>query len=217
MFKFDHRSRPGIEAAPRSAIHVVDDDPPVCDALSAFLRAEGFAVVTHGSGTALLDGLDGQAPDCVVMDVRMPGRDGISIYEELHRRLPEVPVILITGDGDIPLAVAALKAGVRDFLEKPFAPEALLDSIAQALAALPVPSPDRVAARETVGALTHAEHRVLRRMLLGETNKEIARRLGNSPRTIEVHRARLMAKLGANSLAEALRTALAAGVDARDG
>lgn len=124
-------------------------------------------------------------------------------------------MILITGDGDVPLAVRALKDGASDFLEKPFEPQALLDSVRLALRDRPEAGFGRAAAAAKLRRLTAREHEVLERLVAGDTNKAIARRLGASPRTIEIHRARVMAKLSANSMAETVRIALNAGIESR--
>lgn len=191
-------------------VYVVDDDPAVRGSLGSLLRIEGYSVRTFPSGEKLLAVLEELDPGCVVMDVRMPGMDGPEVQGSLAQTRPDLTVILITGDGDIPLAVRALKAGAADFLEKPFEPDALLESIRIALSGTgAAPEMDEAAAR--LGLLTTREQEVLGQLIAGDTSKEIARTLGGSPRTIEIHRSRVLDKLRARNVAEAVRIALSGG------
>ena len=196
----------------RRAVHVVDDDASVRDALRVLLETEGYAVRVFPDGEAFLQDAPLLPVGCVVMDVRMPGLDGVEVQEQLRRARPDLAVVLITGDGDVPLAVKALKRGAVDFLEKPFEPDALLASVRAALDTPPVDRREQEAraARELLARLTPREREVLDALVTGASNKEIAKSFGNSPRTVEIHRARIMAKLQARSLAEALRIALSA-------
>ena len=194
------------------AVHVVDDDDAVRRALAMLFRSAGIPVQTHPSGSAFLEALSSLREDavgCVLADVRMPGLDGL----ELMRRLKEGgfrrPVVVMTAHGDISMAVRAMKAGAADFIEKPFEDEALLAAVD---AALKTPQFSGAAgaddAAERIAALSPREREVLDLLMAGKPNKHIARDLGLSPRTVEVHRARLMARLGVGSLAEALRLAV---------
>jgi two-component system, LuxR family, response regulator FixJ len=187
-------------------IYVVDDDQAVRDSLSLLLKVEGFDVSTFASGQELLDNLDVISTGCVVMDIRMPGPDGISVQKQLAMLRPGLAVILLTGEGDIPLAVRALKNGAVDFFEKPFDPNVLLSSIHSALAAQHL-NADNAESLARLRQLTEREREVLDQLVAGHTSKEIARAFHGSPRTVDVHRARILTKLGARNVAEAVRIA----------
>ena len=212
---------PGDDAASdRKVAHVVDDDAAVRRSLALLLRSAGFAVQAYESGEAFLKAADAAAPadglpfGCVLLDLRMPGMDGLAVQREMAARGLGLPVVVVTAHGDVPLAVQAMRAGASDFIEKPYDGEAIIQA---AEAALARGDEDRARAREgaeaaaRVAALTPRERDVLQGLLAGRQNKVIARDLGISPRTVEIHRANLMDKLGVQSLSEALRTALAAG------
>ncbi len=193
-------------------IHVVDDDEAVRDSLRMLLESAGFAVRTHVSATAFLAAAGKLDGGCVVTDVRMPEMDGL----ELQRRLTELgnrmSVIVMTGHGDVPIAVEAMKAGAVDFLEKPFGDEQLLAAVRSAVAASQRAQQEQESAAATaarLGSLTHREREVLDRLVMGKANKVIAYELGASPRTVEVHRARVMEKMGVRSLPELVRMTLA--------
>jgi two-component system response regulator FixJ len=199
-----------IDLAP---VHIIDDDDAVRDSLAVLLDSAGLPVRTYASATEFLALAPGLAGGCVLTDVCMPGLDGLA----LQRRLTEVgvtlPVIVMTGHGDVPIAVAALKAGAVDFLEKPFDDERLITAVRVALAAggdarRHAASVAEVAVR--LASLTKREREVLDLLVAGNPNKTIAYDLGASPRTVEVHRARVMEKMGARSLAELVRMVIAA-------
>jgi two-component system, LuxR family, response regulator FixJ len=201
-------------------VHVIDDDEPVRRAIAMLLRSAGVPAATHPSGLAFLDALPALGEEgvgCVLTDVRMPGLDGVELLRRLGERGFGWPVVVMTAHGDVPTAVRAMKAGAADFVEKPFDDEALLAAIEAALAA-PGPPPgaagtaDPAAAEAAarVAALSPREREVLDRIMAGKPNKTIANELGLSPRTVEVHRARLMARLGVGSVAEAVRLAVRA-------
>lgn len=204
---------------PEEIVFVVDDDAAVRGSLRALLEAVEFRVEDFSSADAFLDACDPPRPGCLVVDVRMPGMDGIELQEELARRHIELPVIVITGHGDVPLAVRAMKAGAIDFIEKPFDDRVLIDSIRDALSFLRnLKSRTNFshAATERVDGLTKRERQVLEHLVAGRPNKIIAHDLGISPRTVEVHRANLMEKLQTRSLSGLVRIALEAGVPSVD-
>jgi two-component system, LuxR family, response regulator FixJ len=188
-----------------ATVHVVDDDDAVRESLVFLLETAGHAVRSHASATECL----AQAPrtdvGCVITDVRMPEIDGLELQQRLAAAGCGLPVIVITGHSDVPMAVRALKAGAVDFLEKPFDDNQLLSAVGQAVDACRKAAGASAAARaagEKLGRLTAREREVLDAMVAGHASKEIARALGVSPRTVEVHRARVMEKMGARSVQE---------------
>jgi two-component system, LuxR family, response regulator FixJ len=198
-------------------VFVVDDDAAVRESLRLSLKLAGRAVEVFESATAFLasDALDRNG--CVITDIRMPDMDGLALQEELSKRKSHLPVIIITGHGDIPLTVRAMRAGAVDFLEKPFAREALLASIARALdigVRKAKAAGDAHDIRGRIASLTPREREVFDLVVAGKQSKVIAHELGASPRTIEVHRARMMTKLKAQSLQDLVRMAIAAGAGA---
>ncbi len=207
-------------AAPADAtIHVVDDDAPARDSLLLLLSVHRRGARGFASATALLAAALTLEPGCVVSDIRMPEMDGLELQRRLAALRPDLPVILMTGFADVPLAVAAMRAGERDFLEKPVSAARLLRSSAAALAeaaAGPAGSPrpppaEQIALRARLDLLTPRERAVMAEMLHGHPNKAIARILGISHRTVEIHRGRVMAKLAVDNLPDLLRLAQAAG------
>lgn len=201
-------------------VFVVDDDADVRDSLAALLAADGFPVRTFGAAKDLLDSRSADWRGCVVADVRMPDMDGLALQEELKRLNCSLPVIIMTGHADVPLAVKAMKAGAVDFLEKPFDHEQLVASIRRAFqeggdTLVQSQAAESVAAR--LSQLTEREREVLVLVVAGRANKEIARELGISPRTVEIHRAHVMEKMEVSSLAELVRLTMSvtAGPSAR--
>ncbi len=195
-------------------IYVVDDDEGVRDSLAALLEADGFRVVAYASAEAFLkrDGIDADA--CLLADVRMPGMDGLELLGRLADQRRVLPVIMITGHGDVPMAVRAMKLGAVDFIEKPFDPEVILASVREALrAASARPSGADEEVQRRLQQLTPRERDVLEHLVVGRSNKEVALQLGISPRTVEIHRARLMEKMQAENLAQLVRMAIAVGID----
>ena len=193
---------------------IVDDDDDVRDSLCALLQSAGFAVRDFSSARALLDEED-LTGACLIADIRMPDMDGLTMQEELTKRGSTLPVIIVTGHGDVPLAVRAMKAGAADFIEKPYDDEDLLASVRRAvdLKRLAPHLPEAEAAGiELIDSLTPRERDVLEHVIAGRPNKLIAFELGISPRTVEIHRAHLMEKMKAGSLPELVRVAFAAGV-----
>ena len=199
----------------KSVVHVVDDDPAMLDSLTFLLDVNGFVPKAYESANAFLAGAAIKLPTCVVSDIRMPGLSGIELVRELKGRGTACPVILITGHGDVALAVEAMKAGAVDFIEKPFDDQVLLEAIRAALAAHPASQGDggaKKAAEARLADLSPRERDVLRGLVAGKINKVIAHELSISPRTVEVYRANLMAKTGARSMSELMRIALTAGL-----
>ncbi|MGL4242484.1 MAG: response regulator transcription factor [Beijerinckiaceae bacterium] len=190
-------------------VFVVDDDPAVRDALSMALRAEGYQVEAFQDARALLDIVRLRAPAAIVLDVMLPDQSGLDILKQLKSEAYPAPIVLISGHGDIPMAVEGIKLGAFDFIEKPFSMDALLNQLKSAISAQ--------ARREQAGSsdidlghiggsqLTPREREVLREIATGASSKEAGRILGISPRTVEVHRARIMDKLGARNAADLMR------------
>jgi two-component system response regulator FixJ len=192
-------------------VHVVDDDDAVRDSLTLLLESAGLAARTYSSATALLASPP-KPPGCVLTDVRMPDMDGLTLQRHLAESGVRLPVIVMTGHADVPLAVEALKAGATDFLEKPFEDTQLLAAVSRAITASQrIHDEDSaiaaIAAR--IATLTPREAEVLQLLVEGLPNKTIAHDLGSSPRTVEVHRARIMEKMAARSLAELVRMTIA--------
>ncbi len=201
---------------PTSAVvHVIDDDEAVRHSLAFVLATAGLAVRVYESGSAFLAARETLQPGCIVSDVRMPGIDGLQLLRKLRELGVNLPVIIITGHADVPLAVEAMKAGAADFIEKPFDDEVLLHAIRIALDGYEAAS-DRRAEQVEISAkldqLSPREREVLDGLLAGYPNKTIAYDLKLSPRTVEVHRANIMAKMGAGSLSSLVRMALTAKV-----
>ena len=196
-------------------VYVVDDDEAVRDSLSMLLESKAYAVRSFGSAPEFLAAAPSLPVGCLIADIRMPEMDGLELQQHLIDRSLQFPLIVITGHGDVSLAVRAMKAGAVDFIEKPFASEAILNSLDTALARSSIPSeqdPTAVAAATKLALLSPREREVLEGLLAGLPNKTIAYDLAISPRTVEIHRARVMDKMGARSLSELVRLALAAGV-----
>ncbi|WP_332770165.1 response regulator FixJ [Phenylobacterium sp.] len=197
-----------------AVVHLIDDDEAVRDSLAFLLTTAGIASRTYESAVTFLDQLAGAAPGCVVTDIRMPDMNGLELVRRLKDRGASHPIIVITGHGDVPLAVEAMKAGVVDFLEKPFDDDALLGSIRAALAIggqATQASEERRKFEAMLAALSPRETEVLKGVLAGKQNKVIAFELGISARTVEVYRANVMTKTSAGSLSELVRMALLAG------
>ena len=198
-----------------TAIHVIDDDEAVRHSLAFLLGTTGFPVRAYASGEEFLCKASDLRAGCVLTDVRMPGMDGLALQRRLADIGVRLPVIVMTGHGDIPIAVQALKAGAVDFIEKPFDEDVLLAAVRNALAASRrdlerKAEAGRIAAR--LERLTPRELQVFHRLVAGQQNKAIAHDLGASPRTVEVHRGRIMEKMAARNLSELVRMALVAGV-----
>jgi two-component system, LuxR family, response regulator FixJ len=196
-------------------VHVIDDDQAVRQSIEFLLRTAGMMARTYESASAFLNALPTIESGCIVTDVRMPGISGIDLLRRLGEMQVKMPVIVITGHGDVPLAVEAMKVGAVDFLEKPFDDELLLGSVRTALNRSQE-NAARGAEREELQArlssLTNRERQVLEGLVAGKPNKIIAFDLAISPRTVEIYRANVMTKMAAASLSELVRMALVAGV-----
>jgi two-component system response regulator FixJ len=199
-------------------VHIVDDDEAVRRSLAFMLSSAGLAVRLYDSAGAFLDGLDNLQCGCLITDVRMPEMTGIELLHRIKERAPCLPAIVITGHGDVPLAVEAMKAGAIDFIEKPFNEEAILDAVKTALEQSGEGEDgDLAAVTARVASLSERERQVLEGLMAGHANKVIAATLGISPRTVEVYRANLMAKMQAKNLSELIRMAILAHVPAPSG
>lgn len=195
-------------------IVIVDDDDAVRDSLSAVLEAEGWRTRTFPSGDAALADLDATGVGCLIVDVKMPGIDGLELQRQLHARGIQTPIVIMTGHGDIPLAVQAMKDGAFDFIEKPFDNAVLLASIRAALRANQRTAAEKdvaTAAANKLERLTPREREVLDLLVAGLANKQIAYQLGISVRTVEIHRARVMEKTNTRNVSQLVRLALDAG------
>jgi two-component system response regulator FixJ len=191
-----------------AVVHLIDDDEGVRQAVAFLLTTSGFAVRVYESAVVFLDALPSVQPGCVVTDVRMPGMDGLALQRELKNRDISLPVIVITGHGDVPLAVEAMKAGAIDFIEKPFNDESLLSAIRVAIDRHGRDSrrSDEISAiKGRLASLSPREREVLDGLIAGLPNKTIAYDLKISARTVEVHRANLMTRMGAHSVADLVR------------
>jgi two-component system, LuxR family, response regulator FixJ len=193
-------------------IHVVDDDPGVRRTLARLLETAGFAVRTYESGMVFIQASAALSEGCVLVDVRMPGMDGLELQARLKDEHFDLPIIMITGRGDVLTAVRAMKGGAVDFLEKPFSDDLLLKTIERTLAARDRDQHRKeiIDAAARIAALSPRESEVLDAVLAGRPNKAIAFELGLSVRTVEVHRARMMDRLGVRQVAEAVRLAVLA-------
>ncbi len=195
-------------------VHIIDDDAAMRDSLMFLLDTAGFRAAASESAQAFLKTVPDATLGCIVTDIRMPDMTGLELIKALNAAGHDYPVIVITGHGDVPLAVEAMKAGVIDFIEKPFDDQVLLDAIGLAFnrrTEQPGSTPERKATQARLDGLSPREREVLGGVVAGKPNKTIAHELGISPRTVEVYRANLMTKMGAASLSELVRMALIAG------
>lgn len=195
-------------------IFIVDDDPAVRDALSVVFSLEGYHVTTFAEGGSFVAAARARAPVCILLDVHMPGRSGLEILKDLNAQHYPAPIFIISGQGDIPMAVDAIKNGALDFIEKPFDADTVVERVREAVQAWALrhegERPEDILSLQFPGhdLLTPREREVLAQIAGGASNKEAGRQLGISPRTIEVHRARIMEKLGAKNAADLVRIVL---------
>ena len=198
------------------ALYIVDDDDAVRDSLEALFVASGYDVRTFGTATDFLKNYEPNNISCLLLDVRMPDADGIDVLEQLAAKGGLPATIMITGHGDVTMAVHALKVGAFDFVEKPFVADGLVERVGAAVRWGKDQQVERLKAsdaQEHLDTLTPREQDVMQQLVIGNANKVIARELGLSPRTVEIHRARVMEKTGADSLSHLVRMALAAGYE----
>jgi two-component system, LuxR family, response regulator FixJ len=197
-------------------VHVIDDDDAARDSLAFLLRTADVSVRTYPSATEFLAAASsGMKVGCVVTDVRMPQMDGLELLRRLRALELTIPVIVMTGHGDIPLAVEAMKAGAADFFEKPFRDDLMLAAVRRVLGLAQqdrAREAERDAVKERLATLSARERQVLEGLVAGKANKNIAFDLGISPRTVEIYRANVMTKMNAASLSELVRMALSAGI-----
>ncbi len=200
---------------PETIIYVIDDDEAVRESLQFLLKTAGMTVRGFDSAKSFLAALPDVRSGCIITDVRMPDITGIDLLRQLKEKGVEVPVIVITGHGDIALAVEAMKIGAVDFLEKPFDDDTLIDAVRASLnrnADAAQRNAELADIRDRLAALSNRERQVLEGLVAGKANKVIAFDLGISPRTVEIYRANLMTKMAANSLSDLVRMAMMAGI-----
>lgn len=196
-------------------VYVVDDTPALCEALCLLLETEGFAAKGFDSPVAFLASVDASSTGCLLLDMRMPEMDGLAVMAQLTQRGANLAVIVMTGFGDVPTAVEAMKHGAIEFLAKPIGDAQLMSAVRRALAVADEgkEARDEVAnVQSRIGTLTSRERDVLGHIVAGSSNKDTARKLDISPRTVEIHRRRVMEKMQADSLSHLVRMALQAGV-----
>lgn len=196
----------------KPVIDIIDDDEAMRHSVAFLLHVQGFESRQHESANAFLTSAEGRGADCIITDVRMPDMTGLELVRKLKADGVASPVIVMTGHGDISLAVEAMKAGVVDFIEKPFANETLISAVHEALSRGHDRQDARADAEQRLEALSPRERDVLAGVVAGKVNKVIAHELEISPRTVEIYRANLMAKSGARNFSELMRIALAAGL-----
>jgi two-component system response regulator FixJ len=196
-------------------VHIVDDEEPVRKSLAFLLTMTGFTVRVHESASSFLAAAKTVGKACLVTDLRMPDMSGVELLEKLKATGASIPAVVITGHGDVPMAVAAMKAGALDFIEKPFEDEALVEAIKRAASQLeetPATIVDTATLRARLDSLSERERQVLSAVVAGLPNKTIGFDLGISPRTVEVHRANIMSKMQARNLPELVRMSIAMGL-----
>lgn len=200
-----------MTAETSATVFIVDDDAAIRDSLQLLLKSAGLKVVCYESAERFLDTYDAELNGCLLLDVRMPGMSGLELQRELNRRNSLLPVIIMTGHGDVPMAVEAMKAGAMDFIEKPFADEDLLTRIQNSVERQQrelAEHADDLEVLQRLSLLTPREREVMDLLAKGKLNKVVAAELDISPRTVEVHRARIMEKLQVKSLADIVRLSL---------
>ncbi len=196
-------------------VYILDDDGAIRRSTSLFLRTQGYAVESFSSGMRFLEAAEALRPGCLLLDVRMPEVDGITVLERMRAGGLEFPVVVMTAHGDVSTAVTAMRKGAHNFIEKPFEQDTILQALEEIFALAEQADAQRLttaAALSRIETLTRREREVLEGLVAGQTNKMIALTHGISPRTVEIHRANMMEKLGVRTLPEALRIALIAGL-----
>jgi RNA polymerase sigma factor (sigma-70 family) len=197
-------------------VYVIDDDESVCRALGRLIRSVGLDVETFASARAFLERKPADRPACLVLDVRLPGASGLDLQASLGRAQEAMPIIFITGHGSVPMSVRAMKGGALDFLQKPFQDQELLDAVQRALArsrVVRVEESERAVVERRLATLTPRERQVLRLVVRGMLNKQIAAELGAAEKTVKVHRGRVMKKMQADSVAEIVRMVQKVGLE----
>ncbi len=208
--KIEQQSEQQIEPQ-QGVVFIVDDDEALRDSLCWLLESAGLRVETHDSANSFLQSYYPGQSGCLLLDVRMPGMNGLELQEQLESRDVRLPVVIMTGHGDVAMAVRALKAGAMDFIEKPFDDELLLASIQRALVLDTEQRKNRATQAEVLARLAHLtrrEHQVMELVTIGKANKQIASELNVSAKTVEAHRAHVMEKMQAKSLAELVRMSM---------
>jgi two-component system response regulator FixJ len=214
LFKATKREDVSMQNEP--TVFVVDDDQAVRDSLCWLIEAAGLNVKACVSAVEFLSLYDPQWPGCLVLDVRLPGMSGLDLQRELQQRQIQIPIIIITGHGDVSTAVRAMKAGAIDFIEKPFSDDALIQRIRDALdrdATARMAQADRLSIQQRIASLTPREKQVLELVVQGKLNKQIAADLQLSQKTVEAHRANLMSKMQATNVADLVKQAMGASID----
>jgi len=206
---------PELSSSATNTVFVVDDDAGMLESTQWLLESVGLEVKAYSDGRQFLDEVNENRPDCVVLDIRMPGLGGLNVQEELQKRDIDVPIIFVSGHADVPIVVRAFKSGAFDFIEKPFNEQLLLDSIQQAMQT-PSAAKNHTEvsqdAEELINTLTRRERDVFLPLAQGYTSREIAEQLGVSVKTIDLYRARVMKRLGADRLPDVTGIAIAAGL-----
>ena len=207
-------------SAPECIVFVVDDDPLVRESVADLLNSAGFAVQTFGSATEFVQGQRPDVPACLILDIELPGLSGLDLQAELAKSGIAMPIVFLTGHGDIPMSVRAMKAGAAEFLTKPFGKQELLDAIKEALlrdGEVRKQRSENLELQKRLATLTPRERQVLALVVAGRLNKQIAGELGTTDLTIKVHRGRVMRKMGADSLADLVRMAEKLKISAQGG
>jgi two-component system response regulator FixJ len=205
--------------AEQSVVCVVDDDEAVRDSLQILLETMNYTVKAYESGAMFLEECAALEAGCVLLDIRMPQMNGLEVQQRLRSERPDLAVVIVTGHGDVTLAVQAMQAGAVDFIEKPFDEDSLLSSVENALSLSQQTHHKeeiKAAVEHNLARLTPREREVFDQLIIGHANKVVARVLDCSPRTVEIHRARVMEKMAATSVAQLVRMALAAGIEIAD-
>lgn len=200
-----------MQGTSSAAIHIVEDEPEVRDSLIFQLEARGHSAIGYESGEAFLDAINGSNNGCAIIDVHLPGMNGLAVLHKLVEAGSSLPVVVVTGRGEVSMAVDAMRAGAVDFIEKPFAKGIIANAVQRALGAagrVLLMRRQAIATSQRVAWLTAREREVFEGFVDGKLGKQVAIDLGISPRTVEVHRARIMTKLGATTHAELLRLGL---------